>query len=98
LYPGDAGKDLSVWYKNNGSGSEWVGDITGSVANNGNCLGAWFTVDTIHVDASVAPGAQPHAASHIKLNNVNVNQDACQAKSVTINWASDVTNQPTPTP
>ncbi|HEY0417439.1 MAG TPA: hypothetical protein VGC78_13735, partial [Gaiellaceae bacterium] len=57
LYPGGPGVAVPVSVTNNGGGDEYVNDINGTVANNGSCLGSWFTVSTDHVGQSFAPGA-----------------------------------------
>jgi hypothetical protein len=89
LYPGGADAAATVSIHNPGSGNEYVGTISGSVADNGGCLGSWFTVDPITYNATVAGGATATAATHVRMSDSGTNQDACQGKSVTVNWSSN---------
>jgi hypothetical protein len=89
LYPGGPDVPVTVSIHNPGSGNEFVGTISGTVADNGTCQGAWFTVDPITFSAQVAAGATTTASTNVRMVESNTNQDACQSKTVTINWSSN---------
>jgi hypothetical protein len=89
LYPGAASTPVTVHVHNPGGGTQHVGTISGAVADNGGCLGSWFTVGSVTYNQDVAGGGDgPDATSSITLNDSGTNQDACQGASVTINWSS----------
>jgi hypothetical protein len=89
LYPGGPSVALTVHVTNPGAGNQYVNQITGSVADNGGCQGSWFTVAPVNLAAQVAPGATVNSSSSITFDNAAVNQDACQNKTLTINWSSN---------
>ena len=89
LYPGAAAVPITVHVHNPGNGSQYVGTITGTVADNGGCLGSWFTVASVTYNHDVAPGDGPDATSSISMTDANANQDACQGATLTINWSSN---------
>jgi hypothetical protein len=92
LYPGGAAVPVTVTIHNPGSGNEYVGTISGSVANGGtgnNCLGSWFTVAPIVYNTNVAAGASPTASTTVTMNESGTNQDPCQGATLTINWSSN---------
>jgi hypothetical protein len=89
LYPGGPDVPVTVSIHNPGSGNEYVGTISGTVADNGTCQGSWFTVDPITYNTQVAAGATTTASTHVRMTESGTNQDACQSKTVTINWSSN---------
>ncbi len=90
LFPGGADVPVTVHVHNPGSGAEYVGTISGSVADNGSCLGSWFTVDSITYNANVAAGHDgADASTAVRMADSGTNQDACQGKTMTINWSSN---------
>jgi hypothetical protein len=89
LYPGGADVPVTVSIHNPGSGAERVGTISGTVADNGTCLGAWFHVDSITYNQTVAPAATTTAATNVRMLDSGTNQDPCQGQAMTINWSSN---------
>jgi hypothetical protein len=89
LYPGGADVPVTVDITNPGSGVEHIADISGSVADNGGCLGSWFEVDTINYNDDLAPGASNSASTNMRILNSGTDQDACQGLTMTINWSSN---------
>src|SRR5439155_16132730 len=87
LFPGGADVPVTVHVHNPGGGAEYVGTISGSVADNGGCLGAWFTVDSINYNTDVAAGSNgSDAVTNVRLADTGSEQDACQGATMTINW------------
>ena len=90
LYPGGADVPVTVSVHNPGAGAENVGTISGKVADNGGCLGSWFQVDDITYNHDIAAGNDgPNASTKVRMLDSNTNQDACQGKTLTINWSSN---------
>ncbi|HEU4973095.1 MAG TPA: hypothetical protein VFT35_14345 [Gaiellaceae bacterium] len=89
LYPGGGDESVDVHVNNPGSGQQFVNDVSGTVADNGGCLGSWFQVDTIDLNANIAPGDTVDTTTALRMNDDGTNQDACQNKSLTINWTSN---------
>jgi hypothetical protein len=90
LYPGGADASVSVSVNNPGSGNEYVGTISGTVADNGSCLGSWFQVEPITFNTTVTHGAGATAGpTKVRMIDSGTNQDACQGKTMTVNWASN---------
>jgi hypothetical protein len=89
LYPGGADVPVTVNITNPGSGQQYVDDISGTVADNAGCLGAWFVVDTINYNTNLAPGAATTAGTNVRMLDSGTNQDVCQGKTMTINWSSN---------
>lgn len=88
LYPGGADASVTVLVENRGDGAQYVGDVSGAVADNGGCLGAWFAVDTVAVAKNLAKGAKTTATTKVRMLDSGTNQNACQGKTMTINWSS----------
>jgi hypothetical protein len=88
LYPG-ASVPVTVSIHNPGGGSEFVNQVTGSVANNGTCLGSWFQVTSAAYAATLAAGATDTVSSSVQMVDSGTNQDVCQGKSMTITWSSN---------
>jgi hypothetical protein len=89
LFPGGADAPVTVSIHNPGGGGEHVGTVSGTVADNGGCLGSWFIVDPISYGATVAAGATVTAGTNVRMADSGTNQDACQGKTMTINWTSN---------
>lgn len=89
LFPGGADQSVDVHVNNPGSGRQYVDDVSGTVADNGACLGSWFAVDTIDLNTNVAPGATVDTSTSVRMNDSGTNQNACQGLSMTINWSSN---------
>jgi hypothetical protein len=88
LYPGGSDATVVVHVLNAGSGSQYVGDITGVVADNGLCLGSWFVVDHVLLAAEVAKGASTTASTKVRMTNTATNQNICQGKTMAITWSA----------
>ena len=89
LYPGGGDESVDVHVNNPGSGQQFVNDVSGTVADNGGCLGSWFEVDTVDLNANIAPGATVDATTAVRMNDSGTNQNACQNATLTINWTSN---------
>ena len=89
LYPGGADVPVDVTIHNPGSGSEYVNHVSGSVADNSGCLGSWFVVDGFDYTNTLAAGTSATVQTNVRMLNQNLSQDACQGKSMTINWSSN---------
>ncbi len=89
LYPGGADVTVPVQLFNGGGGNEYVADVSGSVEDNAGCLGSWFEVDTINYDAEVNAGATNNTSTLIRMLDEPLSQDACQGKTLTIDWTSN---------
>ncbi len=88
LYPGGADVTVPVHVQNNGSGSQYVANVTGTVATNGTCLGTWFQVDTVALNATILHGATSNTTTKVRMLDSASNQNACQGLTMTINWVS----------
>ena len=88
LYPGGSDASVVVHVHNAGNGAQYVGDITGAVADNGLCLGSWFVVDKVTVGQDLAKGADTTATAKLRMTDSTTNQNVCQGKDMTINWSS----------
>jgi predicted ribosomally synthesized peptide with SipW-like signal peptide len=89
LYPGSGTLPVTVTINNPGTGSQFVGTVSGTVATKAGCDGSWFTVAPIAFNAEVAGGASPTAATTVRMNNVASSQDACKGLAMDIAWASN---------
>lgn len=89
LYPGGSDVTVAVHVNNPGSGNEYVNQISGAVADNGTCLGTWFQVDPIAFAQNVTHGATVNTSTKVRMLDSGSNQDACQGKTMTINWSSN---------
>jgi|SRR5450759_2851616 len=89
LYPGGADVPLVVSINNPGNGNEYVNQISGTVADNGACLGTWFQVDSINYAKEVTHGATDTANTNVRMLDAATSQDACQGKTLVINWLSN---------
>jgi hypothetical protein len=89
LFPGGPDVTVTVHVSNPGSGNQFVNDISGTVPNNGACLGAWFQVDTKHLAANVPAGTAPTTTTKVRMVDPGTNQDACQGQTMAINWSSN---------
>jgi hypothetical protein len=89
LYPDGADVPVTVDITNPGSGSQYVDTISGTVEDNGACLGSWFEVDDATYDGTLAAGASDSANTNVRMIDSGSNQDACQGLTLTINWTSN---------
>jgi hypothetical protein len=89
LYPGGADVPVTLHLQNPGGGNEYVNDVSGTVADNAGCLGAWFQVDTKHFAAEINHGATATTTTNVRMLDAAANQDVCQNKTLTINWTSN---------
>ncbi|HZQ64618.1 MAG TPA: hypothetical protein VFA66_05280 [Gaiellaceae bacterium] len=89
LYPGGADVPVTVTISNPGAASQYVGTVSGSIADNGGCQGAWFEVDPAAYDGTIAAGGTDTADTVVRMLESGTNQDACQGKSMTITWSSN---------
>src|ERR671936_3176450 len=86
LFPGGADVPVTVHVHNPGSGNQYVNQISGSVADNAGCLGAWFEVDSVSYGQDVSAGSNgPDAPTAVRMLDSGTNQDVCQGKTMTIN-------------
>jgi hypothetical protein len=88
LYPGGSDAAVTVHVRNLSSGAQFVGDVSGTVADNGGCLGSWFVVDPVTVGKDLAKGAETTAGTKIRMLDSATNQNACQGKTMAITWKS----------
>jgi hypothetical protein len=89
LFPGGADVPVTVTIHNPGSGAEYVGTVSGSVADNGGCSGTWFQVDNVTYGATLAAGGSDTVSTNVRMLDSGTNQNACQSQSMTINWTSN---------
>jgi hypothetical protein len=89
LYPDGGDVPVTVTIHNPGGGAEFVNQISGTVANNGGCLGTWFQVDSASYAATLAAGASDTVSTNVRMLDSGSDQDVCQGKSMTINWSSN---------
>jgi hypothetical protein len=89
LFPGGADVPVTVTITNPGSGAQRVGTVSGSVTDNSGCLGAWFQVDAITYNATIAAGGSDTKSTNVRMLDSGTNQDVCQGKTMTINWSSN---------
>ena len=100
LLPGGPTGTLDLTIKNNGSGSEEVGTVTGTVTtvSNGTLVGpeacstSFYTVAPVAVNVDLAAGASKNVTTTVSMADDNNNQDNCQAANgggaLTISYAS----------
>jgi hypothetical protein len=89
LYPDGPDVLVDVHVENPGAGNQYVDDISGTVADNGACLGSWFEVDTIDYNTNVLAGATNDTSTNVRMVDSGTSQDACQGDTLTINWVSN---------
>jgi hypothetical protein len=90
LYPGGDAVPVTVHVHNPNPGAAYVDQITGSVADNGGCMGSWFTVAPIDYGQDVAKESDgPNTSTTVTFNDNSGDQDACQNASLTITWSSN---------
>lgn len=89
LYPGGADAPVTVTITNPGSGSQYVGTVSGTVEDNTTCLGSWFQVDSVSYGKSLAAGASDTASTAVRMLDSGTNQNACKNKTMTIDWSSN---------
>jgi hypothetical protein len=89
LYPGGADVPVTVSIHNPGTGNQYVGTVSGTVADNGSCQGSWFVVDSVNHNADLTHGATVTEDTNVRMLDSGTNQDACQGKTMTINWSSN---------
>ena len=89
LWPDSVWHPMNVTLTNPNGGNLYVTSISGTVADSGACLGAWFEVQTIPVNAYVAPGPNVFAGNVRMLFNNAVDQSVCNGTPMTINWTSN---------
>lgn len=98
LLPNGPAGTIDLTIKNNGSGAEYVGTVTGTVTNvtSGSagteaCATSFYTVAPVIVDQDIAAGGTYSlATTTITMSDDGNNQDNCEAPNgvVTIAWAS----------
>jgi len=89
LYPDGADVPVTVTISNPGSGAQHVGTVSGTVADNGLCLGTWFVVDSVVYGGTIAPGGSDTADTNVRMLDSGTDQNVCQGKSMTVNWTSN---------
>jgi hypothetical protein len=99
LLPGGPAGTIDLTIKNNGSGSEEVGTVTGTVngVSTGSlsseaCSTSFYTVAPAAVNVDLAAGASKNVTTTISMADDGNNQDNCQAANgggaLTISYAS----------
>jgi hypothetical protein len=78
---------VAVHVDNTGTGSQYVGQITGAVVDQAGCLGSWFTVAPITAPGVISTGSHDYNTTVI-LNDNGSNQNTCQDANLTIHWSS----------
>jgi hypothetical protein len=89
LFPDGPDRTVDVHVQNPGTGQQFVDDVSGTVVDQAGCLGSWFEVDTIDLNANIAPGATVDTSTLVRMNDSNTNQNACQNLTMVINWSSN---------
>ena len=75
---------------NSTNANEYVNVVSGTVATNGSCMTAWFTVDPKTVAATVNKGATLDTSTKVRMLDSGTDQTAaCAGKTMTINWSSN---------
>ena len=87
LFPGGADVPVTVHVKNAGSGAQYVGTVSGSVEDDGLCLGSWFAIDSVDVKSDLPKGASTTASTKLRMLDSGTNQNACQGKTLKIGRA-----------
>jgi hypothetical protein len=99
LLPGGPAGTINLTIKNNGSGAEHVGTVTGtvsgvtsgSIVGDETCATSFYTVAPVNVDKDIAAGTTYSlATTTITMGDDGNNQDNCQDPNgvVSIDWAS----------
>lgn len=89
LYPGGADAPVTVTITNPGGGSQYVDTVSGTVEDNGGCLGSWFQVDSVAYKKPLAAGASDTASTAVRMLDSGTNQNVCKNKTLTIDWSSN---------
>lgn len=89
LFPGGADVPVTVTITNPGGGAQYVGTVSGTVADNGTCQGAWFQVDSVAYNGSISAGASDTKSTNVRMLDSGTNQNACQGKTMTVSWSSN---------
>ena len=90
LLPNGEDHSVTVTIENPGSSDQLVGTVSGVVADNTGCLGAWFQVDSVPYNATLAAETSADVLTEVRMPvNTTTNQNACQGKQLTINWSSN---------
>jgi hypothetical protein len=90
LYPGAPPITIHVHIQNPGAGDEYLGTVTGHATSATiGCMDAWFTVGDINYNGVIPGHTTITQDTTIAMPSANVNQDACQGKTLTIAWSSN---------
>jgi hypothetical protein len=89
LYPGGTDAPVTVTITNPGSGAQHVDAVSGTVADNGSCLGSWFQVDSVSYGKTLAGGASDTATTAVRMLDSGTNQNVCKNKTMAIDWSSN---------
>ena len=82
---------LTIHVTNNGSGSQYIGAISGVIHAASlpvGCNPGWFTIASATAPGLVAAGQTVTASSSIILNDNGGNQNACANTTFQIDWTS----------
>jgi hypothetical protein len=82
---------VQLYVTNNGSGSQYVGALSGTIDANSlpvGCNAGWFTIAPVPAIGLVGAGQTATPTTTIILNDNNGNQNACANTTFTINWAT----------
>jgi hypothetical protein len=98
LYPTTA-QAVNLDVKNNGSGSQYVGDVhlvsIAPDAGHASCdtsssgANAAFTMADVPVAATLAAGATTSKVGSLAMNDTGVSQDSCQGATLTLTFSSN---------
>ena len=81
---------VTVTIENPGSSAQLVGTVSGAVADNAGCLGSWFEVDSVVYGRRWRLTTSATVNTEVRMPaNTAINQNACQGKTLTINWSSN---------
>ncbi len=89
LFPGGADQSVAVHINNQSAGNQHVNVVSGSVADQGGCSGAWFQVDPISLNATLTPGQTVDQNTAVRMLESGSNQNACQGLTLVVNWSSN---------
>ena len=88
LWPDSVNHNVTVVATNTGQGPQYIGTVTGTVANQGGCFGGWFVVDPLAYNATVPVGNTNLGTTTMHMFDSGGDQTACANLTLTINWLS----------
>jgi len=90
LYPGGPAVPITIHVVNNGTGTQYVGQVSGAVdAPTNVCNPAWFTITAPVVGYLSGGGSYTDVPGSISMpQNDNDNQSLCAGQTLHIHWSS----------